>query len=66
MIKNRYPKLVGLLVISLSSCFAGTCTTGLRDAVLTGVFDFTSGTVTDTLTTLVPVSDFISGTATLP
>lgn len=61
MIKNRYPKLVGLVIASLSTCFAGSCATGLRDAVLTGVFDFTSGTVTDTLGALVPVSDLFGG-----
>ncbi len=63
MIKNRYPKLVGLVVVSLSTCFAGSCATSLRDAALTGVLDFTSGTVTDTLTTLVPVSDLVRGAA---
>lgn len=61
MIKNRYPKLVGLVVASMSTCFAGSCTTGLKDAVLTGVFDFTAGTVTETLGSFVSASGLFGG-----
>ncbi len=61
MIKNRCPKLVGFVVVSLSTCFAGSCATDFRDAAMTGVFDFTSGTVTDTLASVVPVSDLLGG-----
>lgn len=59
MMKNRYPKLAGLVVVSLSTCFAGSCATGLRDAVMTGVFDFTSGIVSDTLGSSVSVADLL-------
>ncbi len=62
MIKNRYPKLMGLLVLSLSTCFAGTCSTGLRDAVMTGFFDYASGTVTETLGSVISVSDLLNDT----
>ncbi len=61
MTKNRWSKLVGLVVVSFSTCFASSCTTGLRDAVMAGVFDFTSGTVTDTLGSVISVSDLFGG-----
>ncbi len=61
MTKNRCSKLVGLVVASLSTCFAGSCASGFRDAALTGVFDFTSATVTDTLGTFISVSDLLGG-----
>lgn len=63
MMKNRYPKLVGLVVVSLSTCFASSCATGLRDAALAGVFDFTSDTVSDTLGSFVLGSDLLGGGA---
>lgn len=61
MNKVRCSKLVVWVVVSLSTCFAGSCATGLREAVLTGVFDFTSGTVTDTLGSFVSESDLFGG-----
>ncbi len=36
------------------------CALDMRDAVLAGVFDFVSGTVTETLVNLLPVSDTLS------
>ncbi len=63
MTKNRYSKLVGLVVASLSTCFAGSCLSGFRDAALTGVFDFTSTAVSDTLGSFISVSDILGGGA---
>lgn len=61
MKKNNFPKLVGLIVVSLSTCFAVSCATGLRDAVMAGVFDFTTNTVTDTLGSFISVSTLLGG-----
>lgn len=51
--QNRWMKWAALATASMSTCFAHACTTGFRDAALTGVYDFTSGTITTVLTTLV-------------
>lgn len=64
MTKNHCSKLAGLVAASLSTCFAGSCATGFRDAALTGVFDFTSATVSDTLGSLISVSDLLDGAGT--
>ena len=49
MVKKNCTKWIALVAISLSTCFANACTTGLRDAVMGGAFDFASGAVTETL-----------------
>jgi hypothetical protein len=49
-------KLRGVL-IALGLLLPNTgCALDMRDAVLSGVFDFVSGTVTETLVNLLPVS----------
>lgn len=45
----------------LCPLFAWSCSTELRDAAVSGLMDFVSGTVTETLAAIVPVASTISG-----
>ena len=63
MKRNRFPKLLGFVAVNLSTCFATSCAMDFRDAALAGVFDYTTGTVTYVLSSLLPISDAIIGGA---
>ena len=52
-IKRTFMVLVGASLLILAGCN----TTDFRDALQGGVFDFISGTVTNTLTALLPIAD---------
>lgn len=63
MKRTRFPNLLGFVAVNLSTCFATSCATDFRDAAVAGVFDFTTGTVTDILSSLLPISEAIIGGA---
>ncbi|MFQ5461882.1 MAG: hypothetical protein ACE5E5_04555 [Phycisphaerae bacterium] len=63
MTKNRCSKFVVFVAVGLSTCFSGSCATEFRDAVKTGLLDFTSGTVADTLGSFVSASTLTGGAA---
>lgn len=51
-----------ILTAGLLPAFGLSCsTTDVRDAALAGLLDFLSGTITDSLTALLPIADTISG-----
>ncbi len=50
-----------IIAASLFPLFGWSCSTDLRDAALAGLLDYVSGTVTDSLTALVPIVDALSG-----
>ena len=44
-----------------SLLFGSSCLSDLRDSLVAGTLDFVEGTATDTLTTLLPISDLLAG-----
>lgn len=46
---------------SLFPLFGWSCTSDFRDAAVAGILDFVTGSMTDSLTALLPIADTISG-----
>jgi hypothetical protein len=57
---RRISRFKAFLAALLIGGIVPSCGTDFRDAALTGVLDAVSGTVTDSITTAVPVPDWIA------
>lgn len=57
--KSAYRKLILVSPLIFSTLFANSCGLSLREALLAGVYDFVSGSVTDSLGAALPMSQLL-------
>ncbi len=58
---KKMKRWIVILAASGPVIYGASCSTQLRDAAAAGVFDFVTGTTTDTLSALAPISGLFAG-----